>query len=90
MAYYPLLGEPVLNILAIVDRVVGLGSFHTIGERRVIMLISIDPSRFVLHFLFNISSLLVTWAVEEYYMTMLIEFGTQDEQAVIIHTYLRK
>ena len=54
------------------------------------MSISIDPSRFVLHFLFNISSLPVTWAVDEYYMTMLIEFGTQDEQAVIIHTYLRK
>ena len=54
------------------------------------MSISIDPSRFVLHFLFNISSLPVTWAVNEYYTAMLIEFGTQDEQAVIIHTYLQK
>ena len=53
------------------------------------MLISIDPPRFVLHFLFTISSLLVTWAVEEYYMTMLIKLGTQDEQAVIIHIYLQ-
>ena len=54
------------------------------------MSIPIDPSRFLLHFLFNISSLQVTWAVDEYYTAMLIEFGTQDEQAVIIHTYLRK
>ena len=89
MAYYPLLGEPVLNILAIVDIVVGLGSYSSYYRGKKGHYVNFNrPIKIRSSFFFNISSLPVTWAVDEYYMAMLIEFGTQDEQAVIIRTYL--